>query len=268
MIINDRNDIKEIAKTIKLLLPSGFKNQHIYEAIAYSQSFNTDAHLKIKLDGVKYLLNTSDEANQRFNSRLAELSSSNSYKLHTEFRDAVSSVSPLPYISKRGFILALKIDFENKTVFGPIEVHQPDFFPKPDFLLIGDCISKASWEKLKKEIVDEMQKSNSIEDLHISIDSEENMTMRSEFDHPLSSEIYELPTDRWEIDHIIYNNEPILNYASNEFDIRKVIATTLKDEIDSELGSEHPEDLFYELKSQVYQADFAKEDLEQGENLS
>lgn len=268
MIINDRNDIKEIAKAIKLLLPSDFKNQHIYEAIAYSQSFNTDAHLKIKLDGVKYLLNTSDEANKRFNSRLAELSSSNSYKLHTEFRDAVSSVSPLPYISKRGFILALKIDFENKTVFGPIEVHKPDFFPEPDFLLIGDCISKASWEKLKKEIVDEMQKSDCIEDLHISIDSEENTTMRTEFNSPLSSDIYELPTDHYEIDHIIYDNNPILNYASNEFEIRKVIAAVLKDEIDSEIYSEHPEDLFKELQNQVYQARLTREDLEQDEDLS
>ena len=266
MIINHRNNIKEIAKAIKLLLPSDFKNQHIYEAIAYSQSFNTDAHLKIKLDGIKYLLNTSDEANKRFNSRLAELSSSNSYKLHTEFRDAVSSVSPLPYISKRGFILALKIDFENKTVFGPIEVHKPDFFPEPDFLLIGDCISKASWEKLKKEIVDEMQKSDCIEDLHISIDSEENTTMRTEFNSPLSSDTYELPTDRYDIDQIIYDDKPILNYASSEFEIRKVIATVLKGEIDSELASEHPEDLFKALQSQVYQAQFAREGLEQGQD--
>lgn len=266
MIINDRSDVKEIAKAIKRLLPSGFKNQHIYEAIAYSQSFNTDAHFKTKLDCIKYLLDTSIEANQRFNSRLAELSCLNGHKLHTEFRDAVSSVSPLPYISRRGFILALKIDFENKSVFGPIEVHQPEFFPKPDFLLIGDCISKASWEKLKKEIVDEMQKSDCVEDLYISIDSEENMTMRSEFNHPLSSEMYELPTDNYEIDHIIYDDKSILNYDSNEFEIREVIATVLKDEIDSEIGSEHPEDLFEELHSQVYEAKFAREHLEKGQD--
>ncbi|MAD04186.1 MAG: hypothetical protein CMK65_11305 [Pseudoalteromonas sp.] len=258
MIINDRSDVKKIAQAIKTLLPSGFKNQHIYEAIAYSQSFNTDAHFKAKLNGIKYLLDTSIEANQRFNSRLAELSCLNGNNLHTEFRDAVSSVSPLPYISRRGFILALKIDFENKSVFGPREVYKPDFCPRPDFLLIGDCISRNDWAKLKADIVEGIQKSDCLEDLYIPINSEENMTMRSEFNHPLSSEIYELPTDRWEIDHIIYNNEPILNYASNEFEIRKVIATTLKDEIDSELGSEHPEDLFYELKSQVYQADFGR----------
>ncbi|MCO7205444.1 hypothetical protein [Pseudoalteromonas sp. CnMc7-37] len=266
MIINDRSDVKKIAKAIKLLLPSGFKNQHIYEAIAYSQSFNTDAHFKAKLDGIKYLLDTSREANQRFNSRVIELSGLHGHELHKEFRDAVSSVSPLPYISKRGFILALEIDFENKSVFGPIEVYKPNFCSRPDFLLIGDCISKADWEKLKKGIVDEMQKSNCIEDLYISINSEENMTMRSEFDHPLSSEIYELPTDHYEIDHIIYDNEPILNYASNEFEIRKVIATTLKVEIDSEIGSEHPEDLFEELHSQVYEAKFAREHLEKGQD--
>ncbi|WP_065979640.1 hypothetical protein [Pseudoalteromonas lipolytica] len=265
MIINDRSDVKKIAQAIKTLLPSGFKNQHIYEAIAYSQSFNTDAHFKTKLDCIKYLLNTSVEANRRFNSRLAELSSSNSYKLHTEFRDAVSSVSPLPYISKRGFILALKIDFENKMVFGPIEVSKSEFFPSLSLLLIGDCISKIGWAKLKAYIVEEMQKSDCIEDLYISINSEDNMTMRTEFNHPLSSDIYELPTDRYDIDHIIYDDKPILNYASSEFEIRKVIATVLKDEIDSELASEHPEDLFKALQSQVYQAQFAREGLEQGQ---
>lgn len=266
MIINDRNDVKEIAKAIKLLLPSEFKNQHIYEAIAYSQSFNTDAHLKAKLDGIKYLLDTSSGANQRFNSRLTELSGLNGHKLHTEFRDAVSSVSPLPYIAKRGFILALEIDFESKSVFGPIEVYEPEFYPSPDFHLIGDCISKTGWSKLKAYIVEEMQKSDCIEDLCISINCEDYTTMRTEFDSPLSSETYQLPSDSFEIDHIIYDDKPILNYDSNEFEIRKVIATTLKDEIDSEIYSEHPEDLFAELKNQVYQAQCARKYLEQGED--
>ncbi len=263
MIINGRSDVKEIAKAIKRSLPTDFKNQHIYEAIACSQSFNTDAHFKAKLDGIKYLLNTSSEANQRFNSRLTELSGLNGHKLHTEFRDAVSSVSPLPYISKRGFVLALEIDFESKSVHGPIEIHENEFFPSPDFLLIGDCISKIGWEKLKAYIVEEMDKSDCIEELYISINSEDNTTMRTESDSPLSSEMYQLPTDNYDIDHIIYDGKPILNYDSNEFEIRKVIATTLKDEIDNEIYSEHPEDLFEELQNQVYQAQIAREDLEQ-----
>lgn len=263
MIINGRSDVKEIAKVIKHSLPTDFKNQHIYEAIAYSQSFNTDAHFKAKLDGIKYLLNTSSEANQRFNSRLTELSGLNGYKLHTEFRHAVSSISPLPYISRRGFVLALKIDFESKSVHGPIETYEPEFFPSPNFLLIGDCISKIGWEKLKAYIVEEMEKSDCVEELYISINNEDNTSMRTESDSPLSSELYQLPTDSYEIDHIIYDGKPILNYDSNEFEIRKVIATFLKDEIDNEIYSEHPEDLFEELQQQVYQAQFAREDLEQ-----
>lgn len=250
MIFTTKPSLKLLVDQIcKRLSSDGIKikKQHVYESVAHSQGFSTDAAFRVSFP---ILLDTSNEAERiliekfnLFNIDSIQINKSN------YLSDAKAQLSDFPLISGIHQVVKIVIDVENGYISSPfIDYKEPSNYQSKytEEFNLSAIVDEQEFNHLLNEI--KMLINSMNDDDYIPFPSRAKSTLEQieevtkYFDYNINAnegynppayfgDMIEVPTDDYDSEsfEVIYNNKVVVNHESSNIDIRKTIASEFTD---------------------------------------